>query len=157
MIDLDQLAKQKSQALNEDFNEWQRRLRLYMEEGALAKLTDGELERFIAALDSVNQLDRIHQSLLSSEGSIDRLFSISDESPYDLPDWLKAYDSFLKWLENQKSSASANVMLGYLSCCEEYSKGKPQLETLDEILLSMLDEHGFDGKIPQRLTLVKDK
>lgn len=156
MIDLDRLAKNKAQLLGEDFDRWQKRLRLYTEEGALAKLTDGELERFIAALRSGDQLDRVHQSVLAVEGSIDRIFQLSDESPYELSDWLDAYESFLKWLDTERSSASPTVMLGYLSCCQEYSKGKPHLETLNQILLAMLDDHGFDGKIPQKLSLVKD-
>ena len=148
MIDLDHLATQKASDLGEEAEIWKNRLHSYSQNGVLAALTDGEIERVLKSLNSVAQLDRLQKSFGQDPSALDRLFKACDASPFGFSDWLTAYDEFLLWLEAGGHSAAPEIMLGYLNCCVDSAKGKPQLETLKDLLRDMLEQFGFQGKIP---------
>lgn len=154
MIDLDSAAEAQAKASGEDPEEWKTSLHHYSESGELVGLTDGEIQRFLKALRSVKQLQRIHTSLAQEKGSLDKMLGLCENSSYELSDWLWSYDCILLWLEKQKKQASPSEILTYLQECSNSASTDTKSKSLAERLEVALKQKGFHGRGSANLKLV---
>ena len=109
------------------------------------------LERCSEALDNHELI--ILLKIISKEFQRSRLLRFQsvivdqvDNSRYDLNQWLKVLCYFQQWLDKSSSQAPLNEMIDYLWCCENTPAGS--CFSLEELLKSMLVEHGFEAARP---------
>lgn len=87
---------------------------------------------------------------LYAEGSeieaIGQLIDHIDDSNYSASDWVIALATFDQWLENSGVEARPlDSMSGYVHCCTMTSAETLAAPPLDDLLVKMLDEFGFDA------------
>ena len=66
-------------------------------------------------------------------------------SDYALETWLKALSALQQWLKAKGRKTQLLKASGYLSCSIEAAQLSPQQETLEAIVIDMLETYGYAG------------
>ncbi len=78
-------------------------------------------------------------------------FETIDDSPFALGDWLEALLAFDRWLEEKGvAERPVDAMLGYLECCTLTVAETLSLPEFSQLVISNLDQYGFDAALPAR-------
>lgn len=111
-------------------------------------LDEEQMERLASACPSPRQLLLVVEYASKQDPQntgfaqmLDRI----DESPYSLPAWLEAIETFHDWISRQGQSTTLEMALGFLSCCAAANPNTPTERALKDTALDMLEQFGFDG------------
>lgn len=143
---MDELLKNKKQpelwrALLEEWNS-------YSDEGRLGPTL---FQRILESCQSPQQFKILMSSFQSFSHANphqkvgDVFFKAVDDSPYRLEDWIESLEVFYLWLHEKERGSDLKTMMGYMNCCIESVDSVTARPVLKDILLQMLNTHGFEG------------
>lgn len=128
--------------------------RLAWQHAASRALANGlplnDLVQVMAAFSSSRSLDQLTRLARGSAETFrdfaDDLRRRSDDSSYALHDWLSALEAMLLYLDARRRDSAPSTILGYVDCASEFAaaSGGSNLP-LRDVVLEMLEQHGFDG------------
>ena len=113
-------------------------------------LPANDLLQVISVFGTSRSLDHLTRLARANGETLERfshdLRRRSDESSYSIQAWLAAAEAMLLYLEASNRRSAPATILGYLDCASEFAAatGAGSLP-LREVVLEMLEQHGFDG------------
>ena len=129
MIEMDALARERSQITGEAFEDWMKVIEWAAECESILELTDGEFVTLVKNSSSVHHYRDVVEFLEAhkTEAKLDRtgfdlLVEFADESSFGLTDWMKALNTFRQWTSANKAEATLERALGYIQCCSQELK-----------------------------------
>lgn len=124
-------------------------------EGAARKLlasgvNEMEVVTLIEGMRSPRNFDALVTGIVNCGGSVQgflrSLRALVDESAFSLAAWFTAIEVVQARLVRDARSASPESIVGYIQCTAEFGAGVGRGEGLAAIVLSMLDQYGFEGQ-----------
>lgn len=124
-------------------------------EGAARKLlasgvNEVDAVALLEGLRSPRNFDSLVSGIVAGGGSVEgflkNLRALVDESSFSLAAWFSAIEVVQARLVREGRSASPDSIVGYIQCTAEFGAGVGQGEGLAAIVLSMLDQYGFEGQ-----------
>ena len=151
---LEQLISRKCQSTGEETELWWKCIKVLQRAIPEQELTDDVLVQIVTSCDSVGQIDFLTRSLYGfaksrPPGQPVVLFLLEhvDRSPYGLKDWVEALKEMQNWLNRKGKDAPFQVRIGYLDCCAMTPDSNPSHRSLAQLMIEMLDEHGFERAV----------
>ncbi len=149
MIEMDALARERSEKTGETFSDWLQAIEWAAEQESVLQLTDGEFTTLIQHSSSVVYYRQVvewfeaHRSEGSREQTgFDLLVEFIDESNHSFMDWVKALNTFHQWVEDNKTSVTLKRALGYIQCSSQELKSARG--DLSKTVKSYLESHGLE-------------
>jgi len=150
VIDLDQLAEERSQTTKVELSEWKICFQDPALERVFSELTDGEIRKLVLAAYSpeviknfASLVDRFDLENPSQRG-FDKVAELMDESGFSLSDWLEALSIFQNWLIHSQQTSAVSEIFSYIHCCAVSPEGKSGATSLSHLVGSALSEHGME-------------
>ena len=85
-------------------------------------------------------------ALLSRGKNCENVFEEAlEDSAYGVDEFFTAMMALCRFLDRDRRQTSVEMVVGYIRCCEDGAADYPAASSLQEVVESMLEDHGFDG------------
>jgi hypothetical protein len=112
---------------------------------ATAKMESANTESLAAACRAPRDVELVANLVGETSDADDLLGEAAQDSSYPLNDILTGLVALCRHLDRDRRQTSLKMAIGFVRCCEESMASYPALDTLAQVVESMLEDHGFDG------------
>ncbi|NQZ00677.1 MAG: hypothetical protein HRT45_08415 [Bdellovibrionales bacterium] len=151
MIEIDQIAEDKSKETGHPMEEWEQTLTDCSESLAIGGLTDGEYLQLAKACTSPEAyrmctvLFDFHADLNpDAKSGYDIVVDHTDQSSFGLSAWVDGLLWVYRWVNHHAIKPDLMKMIGYVQCCSMSLEGSAQGD-LAQTTKDMLESEGYEG------------